>query len=208
MKLLRRLLGQAKKKKTPKLQRAQEKFRLRYPSYSIGNGTYGMPEVYDWQEGSTLRIGAYCSIASNVQIFLGGLHRTDWITTFPFPVFIEEASDIAGYNGSRGDVVIGNDVWLCSNCVILSGVTVGHGAVVACGSIVTRDVAPYSIVAGNPARHVRWRFPEAHRRLLLEIEWWNWSEPDIRAASTVLCSPDVDALSSCLAERSAKQQTP
>ncbi|MCP9337212.1 CatB-related O-acetyltransferase [Stutzerimonas xanthomarina] len=207
MKLLRRLLVQAKKK-TPKLQRAQEKFHLRYPSYSIGNGTYGMPEVYDWQEGSTLKVGAYCSIASNVQIFLGGLHRTDWITTFPFPAFIDEAADITDYNGSRGDVVIGNDVWLCSNCVILSGVTVGHGAVVACGSIVTRDVAPYSVVAGNPARHVRWRFPEEQRRVLLGIEWWNWPEADIRAASTLLCSSDVDALRAHATERSAKQQTP
>jgi chloramphenicol O-acetyltransferase type B len=128
-----------------------------------------LPEIHDWREGSTLRIGRYCSIAGNVQIFLGGLHRTDWISTFPFPAFIEEAAGIEDYDGTRGDVEIGNDVWLCSGCTILSGVTIGDGAVVACGSIVTRDVEPYSVVAGNPARHVRWRFPEEQRQALLEI---------------------------------------
>lgn len=114
-----------------------------------------MPEVYDWHEGSIFRIGGYCSIADNVEIFLGGLHRTGWISTFPFPAFIKEAASVENYNGTRGDVEIGNDVWLCSGCTILSGVTIGNGAVVACGSMVTRDVEPYSVVAGNTARHVR-----------------------------------------------------
>ncbi|UPQ82358.1 CatB-related O-acetyltransferase [Pseudomonas knackmussii] len=207
MNLFRRLFSE-KAKKPSKLQRAQEKFRQRYPSYAIGNGTYGMPEVYDWREGSTLRIGRYCSIAGNVQIFLGGLHRTDWISTFPFPAFIEEAAGIEDYNGTRGDVEIGNDVWLCSGCTILSGVTIGDGAVVACGSIVTRDVEPYSVVAGNPARHVRWRFPEEQRQALLEIAWWNWPESEIRVISTMLCSPDVAGLSAYAVQRLTKDQTP
>lgn len=207
MKFFHRLFAK-KTKKPSKLERAQQKFRRRYPSYSIGNGTYGMPEVYDWNEGSTLLIGSYCSIASNVQIFLGGLHRTDWISTFPFPAFIEEASGIEDYNGTRGDVVIGNDVWLCSGSVILSGVTVGNGAVIACGSIVTRNVEAYSVVAGNPARHVRWRFPQEQRLVLQDIAWWSWPEAEIRAISTMLCSPDVAALSAYAAQRSTKNQTP
>ncbi len=167
-----------------------------------------MPEVHDWSEGSTLRIGAYCSIASNVQIFLGGLHRTDWISTFPFPAFVEEAAGISEYNGTKGDVIIGNDVWLCSGCTILSGVTIGDGAVVACGSIVTRDVEPYSMVAGNPARHIRWRFSEEQRQALLETAWWTWPEAEIRALSAMLCSTDVSALSAYAIQRSAKEQTP
>lgn len=101
MKLFRRIFSRKRKGNSSKLQRAQEKFRQRYPAYSIGNGTYGMPEVHDWSEGSTLRIGAYCSIASNVQIFLGGLHRTDWISTFPFPAFVEEAAGISEYNEQK-----------------------------------------------------------------------------------------------------------
>jgi len=208
MKLFRRIFSRKRKENSSKLQRAQEKFRQRYPAYTIGNGTYGMPEVHDWSEGSTLRIGAYCSIASNVQIFLGGLHRTDWISTFPFPAFVEEAAGISEYNGTKGDVIIGNDVWLCSGCTILSGVTIGDGAVVACGSIVTRDVEPYSMVAGNPARHIRWRFSEEQRQALLETAWWTWPEAEIRALSAMLCSTDVSALSAYAIQRSAKEQTP
>ncbi|MOA13673.1 Chloramphenicol acetyltransferase [compost metagenome] len=132
-----------------------------------------MPIVHDWSEGSTLKIGKYCSIANNVQILLGGQHRIDWISSFPFPAYLPEAAHIKEFGGTRGDVVIGNDVWLCTDCTILSGVTVGHGAVVACGAVVTRNVEPYSIVAGNPAKHIRWRFDEAARQALLDAAWWD-----------------------------------
>ncbi len=189
--LLRKLRG---KQKSPKLYRDQERFRNRYPAFQIGIGTYGMPIVHDWQEGSTLEIDNYCSIANNVQILLGGLHRTDWISTFPFPAYIEEAAHIKGYGGSKGSVIIGSDVWLCTDCTILSGVTIGHGAVVACGAVVTRDVEPYSIVAGNPARHVRWRFEEEQRQALLQLKWWDWPVEEIRQKVELLCSNDLQAL--------------
>ncbi|MDD0842932.1 CatB-related O-acetyltransferase [Pseudomonas sp. Gutcm_11s] len=182
----------SKPPKPPKLHRAQEKFRTRYPSYQVGTGTYGMPEVHDWNEGSTLRIGAYCSIAGDVHIYLGGHHRIDWVSSFPFPAFTEEAAHIADHGGTRGDVEIGSDVWLCSQSIILSGVKIGHGAVVAAGSVVSRDVAPYSVVAGNPARHVRWRFDEAQRDALLQIAWWDWPEHEVRQAIPMLCSSQID----------------
>lgn len=200
---LRRLL--CKPAKLPKLHRAQEKFRARYPHYQIGVGTYGMPEVHDWNEGSTLRIGSYSSIAGNVQIYLGGHHRIDWVSSFPFPAFTEEAAQIKDYGGTRGDVVIGSDVWLCSNSIILSGVSIGHGAVVANGSVVSRDVAPYSVVAGNPARHVRWRFPEEQCQALLASAWWDWPESEVRAVTHLLCSPDLEAFLEHVRNRSAQQ---
>lgn len=187
---LRQLRG---RKKPEKLYRDQERFRERYPNYEIGIGSYGMPIVHDWMEGSTLKIGSYCSIANNVQILLGGLHRTDWISTFPFPAFIEESSHIKDYGGSKGDVIIGSDVWLCTDATILSGVTIGHGAVVACGAVVTKDVEPYSIVAGNPAQHIRWRFSEAHRDALLKIRWWEWPEEKVRKSIEALCSNNIEA---------------
>lgn len=177
----------------PRFKRPQSRFRERYPLYQIGLGSYGMPVVHDWNEGSTLQIGSYCSIASNVQIFLGGLHRTDWVSSYPFPAYLPEAAHIEGFGGTRGNVVIGSDVWLCSNCTILSGVSVGHGAVVASSAVVTRDVAPYSVVAGNPARHVRWRFDEETRTALLESAWWEWPEEEIRHIVDKLCNNDIAA---------------
>ena len=186
----------------PKLYRGPARFLQRYPQYQIGVGTYGLPVVHDWQEGSTLRIGSYSSIAEQVEIFLGGHHRTDWVSTYPFPAMIPEAENIQGYALSRGDVVIGSDVWLCTNSIILSGVTVGHGAVVAAGAVVSRDVAPYSVVAGNPARHIRWRFPEETCRALLESAWWEWPEQEVRELSRLLCSDQVDAFLAYARQRS------
>lgn len=175
----------------PKLEQGVAKFKKKYPNYEMGRGSYGIPLVHDWHEGSTLVIGSFCSIAENVNIFLGGHHRSDWITTFPFPAFIKSVSHIEGYAFSRGDVVIGNDVWLCTGAVILSGVKIGHGAVVSAGAVVTKDVEPYSIVAGNPACCVRYRFGENDRRKLLKLEWWNWSEELILKAIPFLCNADA-----------------
>ncbi|TLX55234.1 antibiotic acetyltransferase [Stutzerimonas nosocomialis] len=175
-------------------------FRFRYPDYEIGEGSYGVPDVRDFGDGSTLRIGSYTSIAADVRILLGGNHRVDWLSSFPFPAMFEEVSHI-DYNGTRGDVIIGSDVWLCTGCMVLSGITIGHGAVVAAGAIVTRDVEPYSIVAGNPARHMRWRFDAEHRDALLASQWWSWPEREIRSVAKLLCSTDMTAFTEYVARR-------
>ena len=127
----------------PRFYRAGDRFRKRYPRYQIGLGSYGVPIVHNLDEGTTLRIGNYCSIAGGVQVFLGGQHRTDWVSCYPFPAYLLEAKSISGFGGSRGDVEVGSGMWLCSGCTILSGVTVGHGAVIACGAVVSRDVPPW-----------------------------------------------------------------
>jgi chloramphenicol O-acetyltransferase type B len=176
-----------------KAERTRIKFEQRYPRFELGKHSYGLPIVHDWQDGTTLKIGAYCSIARNVQIFLGGNHRTDWVTTYPFPAFFKEARHISDYARSRGDVVIGNDVWLCTDCTILSGVTIGHGAVIGSGAVVRRDVEPYAIMIGNPAQVAGWRFNEAQRQALLEAAWWDWPEEEIRSVVDRLCSSDIEA---------------
>lgn len=89
------------KQELPRFYRAQERFRRRYPKYSIGVGTYGMPKVHDWDEGTTLRIGSYCSIADNVQIFLGGQHRIDWVSSYPFPAYLPEAQTLKTLAGVK-----------------------------------------------------------------------------------------------------------
>ena len=171
----------------------QEKFRKHYPAYPLGEASYGFPVVHP-APGVRLHVGAYCSIAGGVQIFLGSNHRTDWVSTYPFPAFFAEAQDIADHEVSRGDVRIGSDVWLCADSTILSGVTVGHGAVVAAGAIVTRDVEPYAVVAGNPARTVRYRFDEKTRQALLALAWWDWPAQEVRSAVHLLCSAQVSNL--------------
>lgn len=175
----------------PRFHRHQAKFRKLYPQFQIGRCSYGVPMVRHWDKSSTLKIGAYCSIAKNVQIFLGGYHRTDWITTYPFPDFFPEKRYIKNYYTSRGDVVIGSDVWLCENCTILSGVKIGHGAVIASGAVISHDVAPYAVMAGNPAQKIRWRFDETTRVALLELAWWDWPEAEILQVMDKLCSDNI-----------------
>ncbi|SIQ83441.1 CatB-related O-acetyltransferase [Pseudomonas flexibilis] len=182
-----------KLKKVPEFERGKLVFKNKYPKYDYGVGTYGLPKVSDFGEGTTLRIGSYCSIAAGVHIFLGGHHRTDWVSTYPFPAKLPEAAHIKDYGGSRGDVVIGHDVWLCSNCTILSGVNIGTGAVVAAEAVVTRNVEPYSIVAGNPAKVIGWRFDEETRKELLASEWWSWPYEEILRAVELLCDKDIGA---------------
>ena len=144
--------------------------------FSIGAYSYGRPKVRFPESGRHLTIGRYCSIADKVEILLGGDHRLDWVSTYPFAAMrglFPDARAPQDYHASRGDVAIGHDVWLGSGCLILSGVTVGHGAVVAARAVVTRDVPAYAVVAGNPARLVRRRFDDAVVDALLAAAWWD-----------------------------------
>lgn len=173
----------------PRAYRSRAKFLKQYPNYKIGVGTYGLPIVLDWKEGTTLEIGSYCSISRNVQIFLGGNHRANWISTFPFPKFYPELSSlIPSFGVTKGDVIIGSDVWLCRNCTIMSGIKIGHGAIVASGAIVTKDVPPYAIVAGNPAKIIKYRFDQETIDKLLKSEWWKWPEDEIRKIANIMCN--------------------
>lgn len=191
----------SKRRKIPKLYRGVQKFKDIYPHFEIGVGSYGIPKVHDWSQGTKLSIGAYTSIADDVHVFLGGHHRTDWLSSFPFPAFVPEADRIEGFVGTNGDVRIGNDVWLASGCTVLSGVSIGNGAVVAARSVVTRDVAPYAIVAGNPARFLRWRFDEATRRILEQSAWWAWPESEVKEVIPLLCSSDIQGFADYCARR-------
>lgn len=163
----------------------------------VGEGTYGRPKVRFPESGAKLTIGRYGSIADRVEILLGGGHRLDWLSTYPFPAFPQDwpaAAARADHHVGRGDVTIGHDVWLASQCMILSGVTVGHGAVVAARAVVTKDVPPYAIVAGNPAKLLRLRFDEATIETLLAAAWWDWPKERIAAALPALMSGDIEAL--------------
>jgi len=160
--------------------------------YTIGDHTYGNPRVLSWGEGTSLTIGKYCSISRNVIIFLGSEHRTDWISTYPFPVLWEEAKGIQGHPSTKGDVIIGNDVWIGYGVTILSGVNIGDGAVIGAGSVVTKDIPPYAISAGNPCHVIKYRFDEVTIKKLLEIRWWDWPDQKVRENLKYICSDAMD----------------
>jgi len=162
----------------------------------VGRGTYGVGSisVLSWDDQAIIRIGSFCSIAQPT-IILGGNHRTDWMTTFPFGHTDEgEFSKhfipkIQGHPSSNGDVIIGNDVWIGLHATIMSGVTIGDGAVIGYNSVVSRDVGPYEIVVGNPARSVKKRFDDEIIDLLLKLRWWELSSDIIRQIYPELCQP-------------------
>jgi acetyltransferase-like isoleucine patch superfamily enzyme len=163
--------------------------------FTIGAHTYGRPKVRFPESGAKLTIGRYGSIADQVEIMLGGNHRTDWISTFPFGILPgqwPEACETPYTATTKGDVTIGHDVWLGSGCMILSGITVGHGAVVAARAVVARDVPPYAIVGGNPAKTIRYRFDEATIARLLASQWWDLPRDRIVELVPLLQSGDTE----------------
>lgn len=149
----------------------------------VGAHTYGYQfnTFMRFSESGDIVVGKYCSIGPGVKILTGGEHRTDRVSTFPFRTRITMADGVNHDATSKGPTTIGNDVWIGTDALILSGVRIGDGAVVGARSVVASDVPPYSIVAGNPARIIRLRFPEDRIRLLQAIAWWNWSDEEIAA---------------------------
>lgn len=162
---------------------------------TIGRHSYPDPPPVVYYVGDTARvsIGAFTSIAAGAELLAGGEHHTDWISTFPLRIRLNLAGKLDdGQPGSRGDIVIGNDVWLGRHCRVMSGVTVGSGAIVAAGAVVTNDVPPYAVVGGVPARVLRMRYTDEQIDALLRIGWWNWTDETIRERVEELSSPHID----------------
>lgn len=162
----------------------------------VGDFTYGGPEVRAWNEGATLKIGKFCSIATGVIIMLGGNHRVDWNSTYPFNALMEESfSDIKGHPSSKGNVKIGNDVWIGADAKIMSGVTIADGCVIGANALVTKDILePYTIGGGVPAKIIKKRFSDMVTNRLCEMQWWDWKDEDIVAVIPLLQSSDIDGL--------------
>lgn len=163
----------------------------RYPQYQIGRGTYGDLSVLTWGEDANLTVGSYTSIAAGVKVFLGGEHRIDWVTTYPFNILWESANHYIGHPKTKGSVVIGNDVWIAADAVILSGVKIGDGAVIGARAVVAHDVPPYAVVVGNPGKVIKYRFDEEVVKKLLEIKWWDWKDAEIDLAMPFLLNENM-----------------
>ena len=170
-----------------------------YSGYYHGHGFDDCARFLMREEGvDKLIIGSFCSIGSGAAFIMAGNqgHRHDWISTFPFYWMSEVAAFSDAENGflPAGDTVIGNDVWIGSEAIVMPGITIGDGAVIGTRALITRDVEPYAIVAGNPAKLIRKRFDDALIAKLLELRWWDWSNEDLRKAMPILTSGDVLAL--------------
>ena len=154
------------------------------PKLQIGEqtGINGL-SIYCWDDRISVIIGKYCSIADEVMIVAGGEHDIDWVTSFPF-IDSWQLKHLYSKKKPRwkGHILIGNDVWIGNRVTILSGVSIGDGAVVGACSVVVKDVPPFAIVAGNPAKIIRYRFKEDQIKAILSIRWWDWPN-DIRTQS-------------------------
>ena len=184
---------------------------VRNPSIIVGEFTYiadsdfesHVTHLYEWN-GDRLIIGRFCQIAAGVEFVMDGAnHQMNAATTFPF--YTLEGWDMEPPAPSdlplKGDTVIGNDVWIGQNAVILPGVHVGDGAIIGANSVVGRDVEPYSIVAGNPARILRKRFDDELIGLLLRFRWWDKSVEEINALIPLLTNSDLRKVKTELKER-------
>lgn len=166
----------------------------------VGKYTYGQNHINVlWGEGAKLTIGKFCSIADNITVFLGGSHRVDWATTYPFgilhkEIFSKDIKDAGAPLISKRDVTIGNDVWIGSNVTIMQGVKIGDGAVIGRNSHVVENVKPYSVVGGNPATLYYYRFDKETISKLLELKWWDMNDEQINNILPLLCSNNFKEL--------------
>ena len=184
---------------------------IQNPNIEVGDFTYydDLENPYNFEKnvlyhfdfiGDKLRIGRFCAIASGVKFIMnGGNHETMPISSYPFQIFgngWERIAENVAYP-MKGDTVVGNDVWIGTEAVIMPGVRIGNGAVVATKAVVSRDVPDYAIVAGNPAVVVKMRFPKEQIQQLLGIAWWNWDEEKITRNLHLIHSASVEALADC-----------
>lgn len=163
--------------------------------FERNNVLYHYPEC----NNDKLKIGKFCSIACGAKfLFNAANHTINSLSTYPFPIFFEEwnldtdTTSIAKAWDNKGDIIIGNDVWIGYEAVILAGVTIGDGAIIASRAVVTKDVPPYTIVGGVPAKIIKKRFDERTIDKLIELRWWDWSKEDIRRNINAIQSGNLD----------------
>ena len=162
--------------------------------FEKNNVLYHYPVNHD-----KLMIGKFCSIACGAKfLFTSANHTMKSLSTYPFPIFFEEwgldIKNVASAWDNKGDIVVGSDVWIGYEAVILSGVHIGDGAIIGARAVVTRDVSPYTVVGGVPAKEIKKRFDEETIRKLQQIEWWNWPNENIRQFLPQIMNGEMDKL--------------
>jgi acetyltransferase-like isoleucine patch superfamily enzyme len=153
--------------------------------------------IVTWSDQYKIILGKYNSVGRDCNFFLHANHRPDWVTTSsqllgPVNDQISEMHMNMGHPACKGDIIIENDVWIGAKSTIMSGVRISNGAVIGSGSVVTKDIPPYAIVAGNPAKIVKMRFSDRQIEELLNISWWDWEEDKIKNSSMMMWSDNID----------------
>jgi acetyltransferase-like isoleucine patch superfamily enzyme len=161
----------------------------------MGNMSYYAPNVVKYKgDSGRVIIGNFASVAPDADFYVGGLHRVEWVSLYGLRAMLELPGAYEdGFTHGRGDIVVGSDTWITNGCTVMSGVTIGDGAVVGTKAVVAKDVRPYAIVVGNPAREIGRRFGDEQVEALLRIRWWDWPTELVKERVDALSSPDVDA---------------
>lgn len=163
------------------------------PRVKVGRHTYGTPIIPAFAGSEmAVEIGSFCSLAANVTILAGGGHDPNWVSTWPIREVFGLPEQYEHHPVYKGPVVIGNDVWLGRDSLIMDGVTIGDGAVIAARAVVTKDVRPYAVVGGIPAKEIRRRFTDEQVDALLEIAWWDWPEEKIIREAAALNGASIE----------------
>lgn len=180
---------------------------IKNPNIIVGDYTYydDPDDVYNFEKnvlyhfdfiGDNLIIGKFCQIAAGVRFIMnGGNHYLGGYSSFPFVIFKTDWPQVPFISTNKGDTKVGNDVWFGNSVTIMPGVQIGHGAIIATGSVVTKDVEPYAIVGGNPAQLIRKRFDQDTIDFLLDLKWWDWPIEKISENVLHIMQADRDALS-------------
>lgn len=158
---------------------------------TVGNFSYGVINSHDFNSDVKLKIGHFVSIADDVHFMLAGNHNVHRITTFPIKASI---LGMGPESSSKGDIVIGDDVWIGRNVTIMSGIKIGQGVIIAAGSIVTRDVEPYAVVAGVPARVIKYRFSQEEIDLLKKIDYSKIERKMLEQEYELLYTSDIESV--------------
>jgi acetyltransferase-like isoleucine patch superfamily enzyme len=189
---------------------AQQRRLLKSGRMTIGQHTYGIPiiKTYDLNPAKLI-VGSYSALSEEAIVMLGGEHAIDRVTTFPLRMRLHLPG--AGQDGipvPTGDTVIGSDVWLTMRTFVRGGVRIGDGAIVASGAVVNKDVPPFAIVGGNPAKVIRYRFSPEQIEALLEIRWWDWPDQLVIEAVDLLSGTDIDEFIAWARAQKAAGRTP